>query len=103
VPSALAADRAALSRMPLFGNCFVRAVGEEGVPTREIAEAIGRGLDVPVTSIAAQDAQKHFGWIGGFFAMDIPASSARTQELLGWTPSGPTLLQDLDAGSYFRA
>lgn len=77
-------------------------MSEEGVPTREIAEAIGRGLDVPVTSIAPQDAQKHFGWIGRFFAMDIPASSTRTQELLGWAPSGPTLMQDLDAGSYFR-
>ena len=77
-------------------------MSEEGVATREIAEAIGRGLDVPVTSIAPDDARNHFGWLGTFFAMDIPASSARTQELLGWTPGGPTLLEDLDAGSYFR-
>ena len=70
------------------------------MPTREIAEAIGRALDVPVASISAEDAPAHFGWIGGFFAMDIPASSARTQELLGWTPTGPTLVEDLEAGAY---
>jgi nucleoside-diphosphate-sugar epimerase len=81
----------------------LHVVGEEGVPAREIAEAIGRGLNVPVASIAAEDAQAHFGWIGGFFAMDLAASSTRTQRLLGWTPTGPTLLEDLDAGSYFRS
>ena len=80
---------------------LLHAVSEEGVPAREIAEAIGRGLDLPVTSIAPEDTEEHFGWIGRFFALDIPASSTLTQELLGWTPSGPTLLQDLEAGAYF--
>src|SRR4051794_31338747 len=81
-------------------GAILHAVAEEGIATREIAEAIGRSLDLPVTSIAPEDAQEHFGWIGRFFSMDAPASSALTQELLGWVPTGPTLLQDLDAGAY---
>ena len=81
---------------------LLHAIGEEGIPTREIAEAIGRGLDLPVTSIAPDDAQAHFGWIGGFFGMDLPTSSAHTQQLLDWTPTGPTLLEDLATDSYFR-
>jgi nucleoside-diphosphate-sugar epimerase len=92
--------RLGLEKAP--AGSILHAIGETGVPTREIAEAIGRGIDVPVTSIAPDDAPKHFGWIGGFFAMDIPASSELTQKLLGWAPSGPTLIQDLDAGPYFR-
>jgi nucleoside-diphosphate-sugar epimerase len=79
---------------------LLHAVAEEGVPTRRIAEAIGRALDLPVASVLAEDAAAHFGWIGGFFGRDIPASSARTQELLGWTPTGPTLLDDLATGAY---
>jgi nucleoside-diphosphate-sugar epimerase len=67
---------------------ILHAVGEGGVPTRVIAEAIGRGLDLPVVSVAQEDAAARFGWIGTFFGMDIPASSALTQERLGWTPSG---------------
>jgi nucleoside-diphosphate-sugar epimerase len=105
-PAIHRSDAAQITRLGLEkapAGTLLHAVGEEGVPTREIAEAIGRGLHLPVTSIAPQDAEQHFGWIGRFFAMDIPASSARTQELLGWTPSGPTLIQDLDAGSYFHA
>jgi nucleoside-diphosphate-sugar epimerase len=78
----------------------LHAVAEEGVSTREIAEAIGRAYDLPVTSIASGDVQDHYGWIGGFFAMDGSATSARTRELLGWTPTGPTLIEDLDAGAY---
>lgn len=82
---------------------ILHAVAEEGVPARDIAAAIGRGLDVAVTSVPADQTQEHFGWIGAFFALDLPTSSAITQQTLGWTPTGPTLLQDLDAGSYFRA
>jgi len=78
----------------------LHAVAEQGVPTREIAEAIGRAFDLPVTSIAADDVQDHFGWIGAFFVMDLVATSTATQELLGWTPTGPTLIEDLDAGAY---
>jgi len=78
----------------------LHAVAEQGVPTREIAEAIGRAFDLPVTSIAADDVQDHFGWIGTFLAMDFAATSTGTQELLGWRPTGPTLIEDLDAGAY---
>jgi nucleoside-diphosphate-sugar epimerase len=82
---------------------IIHATAEEGVPARAIAEAIGRGLDVPVASVAAQDAAEHFGWIGAFFAADAPASSAKTRALLGWEPNRPGLIEDLDAGHYFRA
>jgi nucleoside-diphosphate-sugar epimerase len=78
----------------------LHAVAEEGVPTREIAEAIGRSLGLPVASIAPDDVQGHFGWIGMFFGMDLTATSALTRELLGWTPVGPTLIEDIDAGGY---
>ncbi|TDT97998.1 nucleoside-diphosphate-sugar epimerase [Streptomyces sp. 846.5] len=104
-----AVHRSDAARVTLLGlekapaGALLHAVGEEGVPTREIAEAIGRALDVPATSIEPEDAQKHFGWLGRFFALDVATSSARTQELLGWTPTGPTLLQDLDSGSYAHA
>ena len=78
----------------------LHAIAEEGIPTREIAQAIGRAFDLPVTSIAPDVVQDHFGWIGTFFAMDLPTTSTATRELLGWTPSGPTLVEDLDAGAY---
>ncbi|HEY0803830.1 MAG TPA: SDR family oxidoreductase [Pseudonocardiaceae bacterium] len=78
----------------------LHAVAEAGVPTREIAEAIGRAFDLPVTPIAADDVQDHFGWIGTFFAMDLSATSTMTRQLLGWTPTGPTLIKDLDTGAY---
>jgi nucleoside-diphosphate-sugar epimerase len=78
----------------------LHAVAEQGVPAREIAEAIGRAFDLPVASIAADDIADHFGWIGNFFAMDLEATSTATRELLGWTPTGPTLIEDLDAGAY---
>jgi nucleoside-diphosphate-sugar epimerase len=78
----------------------LHAVAEEGIPTRDIAEAIGRAFGLPVTSIAPDDVPGHFGWIATFFAMDLTATSARTRELLGWAPTGPTLIEDLDAGAY---
>ncbi|QKD02663.1 SDR family oxidoreductase [Mesorhizobium loti] len=76
------------------------AVGEEGVEVRAIAEALGRGLNVPVVSIAPEKAAEHFGWMAMFAPMDIPASSALTQARLGWHPTGPTLIADLDAMRY---
>lgn len=78
----------------------LHAVGELGVPTREIAEAIGRSFGLPVASIDDGDVADHFGWIGGFFSMDLAATSIATRTLLGWTPTGPTLIQDIDAGAY---
>ena len=79
----------------------LHAVAEEGVPTRAIAEALGRALDLPVASVAPEVAVDRLGgFIGGFFGMDARASSAATRELLGWTPTGPTLLEDIAAGAY---
>ncbi len=79
----------------------LHAVADEGVPIRDIAEVIGRQLDVPVVSVAPEDAAKHFSWLGHFLGVDGPASSAFTRDLLGWEPSQPGLLEDLDAGHYF--
>jgi nucleoside-diphosphate-sugar epimerase len=79
----------------------LHAVADEGVPTRTIAEVIGRHLDLPVASIAPEDAATHFGWIGMIFAHDTSASSDITRKLLGWDPVGPGLLEDLEAGHYF--
>lgn len=81
----------------------LHAVAEEGIPTRKIAEAIGRVLGLPVESVDREHVQDHFGWIGTFFAMDMAATSAATRQLLGWTPEGPTLIEDLDAGAYSTA
>jgi nucleoside-diphosphate-sugar epimerase len=78
----------------------LHAVAEEGIATRDIAAALGRFLNVPVKSIAADRAAAHFGWIGMFFGADAPASSLRTRELLGWEPSHATLLEDIAAGHY---
>jgi hypothetical protein len=71
------------------------------VPVRAIAEVIGRHLDLPVVSIAPADAGEHFGWIGGFLALGIQASSALTRERLGWQPTHPGLIDDLEQGHYF--
>lgn len=101
-----AVHRADAARMVSLGlqkapaGARLHAVAEQGVSTREIAEAIGRALDLPVASIATEDIADHFGWIGTFFAMDLQATSTITRDLLGWTPTGPTLIQDLDAGAY---
>lgn len=80
----------------------LHAVGEQSVPSRIIAEAIGRGLNLPVDSIAPEKALEHFGFIGNFFGADMSASSSITRTLLAWSPSGPTLLDDLESGSYYR-
>ena len=71
------------------------AVAEEGVTLRDIAEAIGRGLKVPVVAKSREEAGAHFGFLAGFAEMDLQGSSAKTQERLGWKPTGPTLLTDL--------
>jgi nucleoside-diphosphate-sugar epimerase len=78
------------------------AVAEEGVPMREIAEAIGRGLKIPVVSQSPEEAAAHFGWLAMFAGADIPASSALTQQRLGWRPTGPGLVADLNAMRYSR-
>ena len=73
------------------------AVDEEGVPLREIAEAIGRGLKIPVVSLTPEEVPGHFGWLGMFAGMDLPASSALTRQRLGWQPTQKAgLIEDLD-------
>jgi nucleoside-diphosphate-sugar epimerase len=76
-------------------------VGDEGVPFREIAELIGHHLDVPVRSIPPEEADAHFGFLGGLVSVDNPTSNALTRERLGWEPVEPGLLADLDEGHYF--
>lgn len=78
------------------GAARYHAVGEEGVPMKEIAEAIGRGLKVPVGAVPPEGAVQHFGFLGNFAGLDMPASSALTQERLGWHPTGPGLISDLE-------
>jgi len=90
--------RLALEKAP--AGSVVHGVAEEGIETRVIAAALGEALGVPTASIAPDEAPAHFGWIGGFFGLDVPASSARTRELLGWEPTHPTLLEDIAAGAY---
>jgi nucleoside-diphosphate-sugar epimerase len=91
--------RLALEQAP--GGTVLHAVAEEGVPTREIAEAIGCQLGVPAVSVPARDAPEHFGFLGPFFGLDAPASSAVTRERLGWSPTQPGLIEDLNQGHYF--
>jgi nucleoside-diphosphate-sugar epimerase len=91
--------RLALEEAP--AGTTLHAIAEEGVPVREIAEVIGRHLDIPVVSVAAQEAGEHFTWLGGFLGLDAPASSAWTRELLGWEPTQAGLIADLDQGHYF--
>lgn len=80
----------------------LHAVAEEGVPTRAIAEAIGHGLGLPVASIDPEEATDHFGFVGAFFGLEMTGNSDATRELLSWSPTGPTLLEDLASGVYFR-
>lgn len=92
-------DVARLYRLALEKNeagTRYHAVAEEGVMMRDIAEAIGRRLDVPVKSISEDEAGGHFGWFAMFAAHDLAASSAKTRRLLGWDPTGPGLITDLD-------
>ncbi|MGO9873094.1 MAG: SDR family oxidoreductase [Acidimicrobiia bacterium] len=92
--------RLALETAP--GGSTLHAIADEGVPIRDIAGVIGRHLDLPVRSICAQDAADHFDWLADFLAADSPASSALTRELLGWQPTQPALIDDLDQGHYFH-
>lgn len=92
--------RVALEKAP--AGSALHAVGEEGVAIGEVDEVIGRHLGVPVAAISPQVATEHFGFLAGFVAMDGPASSALTQAQLDWTPTGPGLIEDPEAGFYFE-
>jgi len=97
-------DAARLFRLGLENapaGSVLHAVADEGVQIRDIAEVIGRHLDLPVTSISPEDAGEHFGFLAGFLGLDSPASSALTRQLLGWQPTHPGLIEDLDQGHYF--
>lgn len=92
-------DAAVLFRLAVESapnGTVLHAIGEEGVATRDIAETIGRHLNIPVTSIPAENAMEHFGWIGAFFSLDLPVSSTLTRERFGWRPSRRGLLDDLE-------
>jgi nucleoside-diphosphate-sugar epimerase len=80
----------------------LHAVDDEGVPVRDIADVIGRHLTLPVTAISPEQAENHFGFLGLFFSMDIPASSTVTQKQLGWHPVQAALIPDLEEGHYFK-
>jgi nucleoside-diphosphate-sugar epimerase len=86
--------RLALEKAPAGSR--LHAVADEGVQLRDIATIIGQHLNLPIVSISAEEAAKHFGWLGWIASMDIPASSTLTRELLGWKPVQPSLIQDID-------
>jgi nucleoside-diphosphate-sugar epimerase len=80
---------------------YLHPVGDEGVPFREIAETIGSRLDVPAISVTAEEAPEHLSFLAGFAHLDNPTSSTITRELLGWEPTHPGLIADLEEGHYF--
>lgn len=91
-------DTARLYRLALEkGDAGARfhAVAEEGVPYRQIAEVIGKGMNLPTVSLTPEQAAEHFGWLARFAGLDMTASSAQTRKQLGWTPTGPDLITDL--------
>ena len=97
-------DAAHLYRLVLekgSAGATYHGVADEGVSVRDIAEIIGRRLNLPVVSKSSEEAASHFGWIAHFLSIDGPASSAQTQEQLGWRPVQPGLISDLDAERYF--
>jgi nucleoside-diphosphate-sugar epimerase len=98
-------DAAHLFRLALESavpGARLHGIAEEGIPVREIAEVIGRHLDLPVVSIPREEATDHFGFLGAVFALDVPRSSAKTRAELGWEPVRPGLIADLDEGHYFE-
>jgi hypothetical protein len=84
------------------GGAPYHGVADEGVPFRDIAGVIGRRLNVPVVSQTPEEANNHFGWFAHFAAIDCPASSLRTRELLEWQPKQPGLIPDFDRPRYFE-
>ncbi len=105
-PAAHVLDVARLYRLALEKQepgARYHAVAEEGVPVRDIATVIGRGLNVPVVSLAPEEAAGHFGWLAAFVGFDLPASSAQTREKLGWNPTGPSLMSDLENMQYSQS
>jgi nucleoside-diphosphate-sugar epimerase len=105
-PAGNRADAAVLYRLALEKGepgAAYHAVGDEGVPARDIASAIGARLHLPVESVAPDAAFAHFGWLGMFASVDMPATSRITQEKLGWTPTHAGLIEDIAAGAKLGA
>ncbi len=105
-PAVHRSDAARLVRLGIESappGSVLHAVGEQGVAMRDIADAIGRGLDLPVASVSPEQAGAQFGFLAGFLGMDMPVSSALTRELVSWEPTGPGLIEDLEQGHYFAA
>jgi len=99
-------DAARLFRLALekgVAGARYHGVADEGIPFRSIAEVIGGRLNVPVGSISNKEAAKQFSFLAGFVATDNPSTSNRTREQLGWEPTGPGLLADLNGPGYFAA
>ena len=82
------------------GGSILHAVGEDGIPMRDIAQAISRRFELPATPISPEEAGERFGFLAQFVGLDMAASSAITRERLGWEPTGPTLIEDIAAGAY---
>jgi nucleoside-diphosphate-sugar epimerase len=104
-PAVHRSDAARLTRLAVEAapaGSVLHAVGDEGVAFRDIAEVMSRHLDVPTASVDPADAFEHFSFLGAFVGTDTPASATLTAELLGWKPTGPGLLEDLEQGHYFR-
>jgi nucleoside-diphosphate-sugar epimerase len=102
-PAAHVLDTARLYRLALEkaeAGARYNAVAEEGIAVKDIAEVLGRGLKIPVVSLSPEEAQANFGWLAPFAAWDMPASSAQTQQRLGWHPTGPGLIADLEKMRY---
>lgn len=102
-PAAHVSDVARLYRLAFEKaepGAIYHAVGEEGVSMKAIAEAHGRGLNVPVVSIKPEEAEAHFGWLTRFAGHDMPASSALTQQKLNWKPTGPGIIADMNNMDY---
>ena len=105
-PAAHVTDVARLYRLALENGkkgARYNAVAEDGIPLRTIAEIIGKGLDLPVKSLTPDEARDHFGWMALFTGMDLWASGAKTQARLGWHPTGPGLVEDLERMDYATA
>ena len=102
-PAVHRSDAARLVRLAIEhapAGSVLHAVAEEGVTMRGIAEAIGHRFELPATAISPEEAGALFGFIGQFVGLDMPASSEITRELLRWEPTGPTLVEDIEAGAY---
>ena len=104
-PAVHRSDAARLARLAVEAapaGSVLHAVGDGGVRLRQVAEAMSRHLDVPTASVSEVDAAEHFAPLGHFVGLDSPASAAITRELLGWEPTGPSLIEDLEGDHYYR-